>query len=359
MLRDATDAETPRRVLVVDDAQEDRQLVRAQLRSDPLELLEADDGPSGLAAARRERPDLILLDVSLPGCDGFELIRHLKDDPQTRSIPVIFLSAATTRDMAQGLDLGAVDFVSKPSDPIELRARVRAALRTKALQDMLEQRAHLDGLTGLGNRHALEERLDIEWSTCQRRAQPLAVLIADLDHFKRINDLHGHSAGDEILRRAALTLRGSVRAGDFVGRYGGEEFVVIAPDCDLLGAVTMAERFRAAFAGATVEFHGRPIPATASAGVASALVLAEPRRPSHQGPASPGAEGSAIAPAPRQDGAFELLGRADRALYRAKSAGRNAVWAWDDTLRLPVAATSIMQAIGAGGGGMAIGGTSR
>ena len=340
MLRDASISETPRRVLVIDDSDACRHLVRVQLRTEALEIAEAPDGPAGLEVARRERPDLILLDVALPGCDGFELIRHFKDDPLTRSIPVIFLSAASTRDMARGLDLGAVDFVPKPFDPIELRARVRAALRTKALQDMLEQRAHLDGLTGLGNRHALEERLDIEWSTCGRRGHPLAVLIADLDHFKRINDLHGHSAGDEILRRAAWTLRGSVRAGDFVARYGGEEFVVVAPDCDLIGAVTMAERFRAAFAEATVEFSGRPIPATASAGVAAAHVAAAPA------PAPPRADEPARPPAPRHDGAFALLGQADRALYRAKAAGRNAVWAWDGALRRPVAAADIAPAVG-------------
>jgi diguanylate cyclase (GGDEF)-like protein len=305
MQSDLPTLEMTRRVIVIDDSSSCRTLVRAQLSTENIELSEASDGASGLALARDEQPDLILLDLTLPGWDGFETLRRLKDDPATRSIPVIFLSGnADTTEKAMGLDLGAVDFVSKPFDPLELRARVRAALRTKYLQDLLEQRAHLDGLTGLGNRHALQERLTAEWSLCRRRMSPIAVLIADLDHFKRINDSHGHPAGDEILRHTARVLRATVRVGDFVARYGGEEFVVVAPDCDIQGAVGMAERFRAEVAVIEVNSYKARITVTASVGVAAALDL---------GSAGPG----------------EILAQADKALYQAKAAGRNAVWMWD------------------------------
>jgi diguanylate cyclase (GGDEF)-like protein len=305
--------EMTRRMLVIDDSASCRALVRAQLAGENIELFEAADGLDGLAAARELRPDLILLDLTLPTWDGFETLKRLKEVSETRSIPVIFVSAsASNAEKASGLDLGAVDFVLKPFDPLELRARVRAALRSKYMQDLLEQRAHLDGLTGLGNRHALEERLDAEWQICRRRSSPLAVLIADLDHFKQVNDRHGHFAGDEVLRRAARVLRDSVRGGDFVARYGGEEFVVVAPDCDREGGLTMAERFRSDVADLRITSYKSRINVTASVGVTATTPQGESTSPS------------------------DLLGRADEALYRAKTAGRNLVYCWDDGQGCPV-----------------------
>jgi diguanylate cyclase (GGDEF)-like protein len=294
-----------RRVLIIDDSAAYRRLLESLLCAENIELVEAGDGISGLASVRQEPPDLILLDVNMPGWSGFETIRRLKDDTRTRAIPVIFMSSScSTADKARGLDLGAVDFVDKPFDPVELRARVRVALRNKYLQDLLEQRANLDGLTGLGNRMALEERLTAEWSLCQRMGRPLSLLLADLDRFKSINDQHGHSAGDEILRRVAMALRNSVRACDFVARYGGEEFVVIAPDCGADGALSLAERFKDEVATLRVVFNERVVPVTTSVGVACAgdLALTVPS---------------------------EILSQADRALYQAKAAGRNSVRAWD------------------------------
>ena len=300
-----------RRVLIIDDSNFDRRVLLARLRGEDVELLEARDGPTGLRWAREARPDLILLDVRMEGWDGFETVRHLKDDPGTRSIPVIFLSAcSSTAEKARGLDLGAVDFVTKPFDSVELLARVRAALRTKLTQDLLEQRAHLDGLTGLGNRHAMEERLAADWEWCRAGGRSLSILIADLDHFKRVNDEHGHNAGDEALRRAAGILRQSVRSGDFVARYGGEEFAVIAPDCDLEGALGMAERFRADLCAHAVSSRGRRIALTTSVGVAWTSPAGNDRIPA-------------------------LFEDADRSLYCAKSSGRNAVWLWDPELGCP------------------------
>jgi diguanylate cyclase (GGDEF)-like protein len=307
--------EMTRRVLVIDDAPTSRAMVRAQLAPEAIELREASDGERGLEAARAWKPDLILLDLTLPGWDGFETLRRLKDDPVTTSIPVIFLSGHTdTAEKAMGLDLGAVDFVSKPCDATELRARVRAALRTKYLQDLLEQRAHLDGLTGLANRHALEARLASEFALCPRRRSPLVVLLADLDDFKTVNDTYGHPAGDEVLRCTARALRSSVRAGDFVARYGGEEFIVVAPDCDLLGGIVIAERFRARVERLEVPIYRSRIHTTASLGVAATTDFAS------------------IDPA-------ELLERADRAVYAAKSRGRNRICTWDNDRQIPLPAS--------------------
>jgi two-component system, cell cycle response regulator len=308
MSSDPHSASSPRRVLAIDDSEVCRRLLGRQLRRENIEVVEAGDGPSGLSAVRSRPPDLILLDIGMPGWDGFETIRRLKDDARTRSIPVIFLSASTcSQDKARGLDLGAVDYVSKPFDPIELRARVRVALRTKSLHDLLEQRAHLDGLTGLKNRHALEERLTADWALCGRLRRPLAVIVADLDRFKRINDQHGHWAGDEVLRGAADVLRTAVRAADFVARLGGEEFVVVAPNCDLDGASVMAERFRTDLAALDFSFNGAAISVTASLGVAAALD-------------------------PWNGEPTDVLCRADWAMYQAKTEGRNTVRAWGRSL---------------------------
>ena len=303
MKSDTHSAPPARRVLAIDDSEVCRRLLERQLGLENIVVVEAADGPSGLLAVRENPPDLILLDISMPGWDGFETIRRLKDDPRTRSIPVIFLSAvSSSQEKARALDLGAVDFVAKPFDPVELRARVRVALRTKSLHDLLEQRAHLDGLTGLGNRHALEERLSADWALCGRLRRPLSVIVADLDRFKAINDHHGHWAGDEVLRGVAHVFRNAIRAGDFVARLGGEEFVIVAPDCDLDGAMGLAERFRIEISDLEFQFNGSTITVTASLGVAS----------------SDASQGDCT----------EILCRADWAMYQAKTEGRDLVRGW-------------------------------
>jgi diguanylate cyclase (GGDEF)-like protein len=305
-----------RRVLLVESSPADRQTLRSWLNGDMIETFEAVDIITAMAACQKFQPNLILLQLRLPTWDGFEVIKRLKDDPRTRSVPVIFLAAsALTAEKAKGIDMGAVDFVSKPFDSVELLARVNSALRTKALLDLLEQRAHLDGLTELGNRYALQDALPIEFGACRQHECPLSLLILDLDHFKRVNDTYGHAAGDEVLRRTAMVLRGSVREADFVARYGGEEFVVVSPNCDLASAVRAAQRLRLAIADNRVMFRNSLIPTTASVGAA----CVEP---------------------PYPDQPQELLERADQALYRAKSAGRNSVWLWDPQRNAPASAES-------------------
>ena len=296
-----TAAERPRRVLVIEDSALDRLVLKHRLEDDQLEIVEAGDGIAGLELCRADPPDLILLDLGLPGHDGFEILGRLKEDGDTAAIPVIVVSGtAEPSDRVRSLDLGAVDFVAKPYDTDELRARIRVALRTRRLQELLERRALIDGLTGLANRVALEDRLVTEWAMCQRHRAPLAVLIADLDQFKQVNDRYGHPVGDDVLRRTAIVLRASVRVGDLAARYGGEEFVVVAPHCDTEGAIRSAERFRQRLAEPAVILGPADLGVTVSIGVASVP------------------EDNATSPG-------DLLSLADEALYLAKSRGRNLV----------------------------------
>jgi diguanylate cyclase (GGDEF)-like protein len=305
---------TTRRVLLVENSTSDRRTLKGWLTAEGIQVHEATDLVSGLAACPTVQPNLIILQLRLPGGDGFEVIRRLKDDPDTVRIPVIFLSSnSTTSEKARGIDMGAVDFVSKPFDPIELLARANSALRTKAYLDLLEHRAHIDGLTELSNRCALSDRLPRVWEACTRRELPLTVLVADLDHFKEINDRFGHAAGDEVLRRVAATLRDAVREDHFVARYGGEEFVVLAPGCEVAGAVAMAERFRRSVADLKIKWRSASLSLTVSVGVARGLD-------------------------PSQSEPVEALEQADRALYQAKEAGRDAVWVWDPGALAAVAA---------------------
>jgi diguanylate cyclase (GGDEF)-like protein len=311
------------KVLVVEDNELERLLIRQRLRLDRVELLEAAAGLSAIEIARSALPDLILLDLGLPDLSGFEVIHLLKEDPATRSIPVIFVSATgSVEAKVRALDLGAIDFVTKPFDPAELRARLRVAFRLKFQQDLLEKRAHLDALTGLANRLAMRERLEAEWSACRRRGTPLSILIVDVDHFKRINDRFGHAAGDEALRRVSEALRAVARGSDLVARFGGEEFVLIAPDCDFPGALGLAERAREQVEALLLAFDAVSHALTASVGVATA---AAELSPDLTGPECPD----------------DLLGLADRALYEAKASGRNAVWTWDPTLGRPARAEGL------------------
>ncbi len=224
----------PNRVLVIDDEESIHKLVVARLRPEGLEVISEFDGERGIERAVSGQPDVILLDIGLPNVDGFEVCRRLKEHPSTRNIPIIFLTGTTdTESKVRGLDLGAVDYVTKPFDQVELRARVRAALRTKRLQDILEQQSFLDGLTGLWNRSYLDRRLEAELNVARRYGRPLTLVLADVDHFKRVNDSYGHLFGDIVLQGIAEGLRAYARRSDIVARYGGEEFAILLTDTTL------------------------------------------------------------------------------------------------------------------------------
>lgn len=287
------------KVLIIDDDPASVALARQWLKKDGHGIITAADGEEGLSRAAGEEPDLILLDVQMPGMNGFQVCEKLKADSRLRNIPVIFLSAADeTREKVKGLDLGAVDYVTKPFDRFELPARVRAALRTKRLQDLLTVYSEIDSLTEVYNRRVLMERLEQEWNRTRRYSTTVAFIMCDIDHFKAVNDTHGHPTGDQVLERIATLLRKSVRSSDMVGRYGGEEFGIIMVNADRDSAASAAERYRSKIESMDLHSRKGEFRVTVSFGVADSR---------------------------GKDSVNQLVTAADRALYKAKETGRNTV----------------------------------
>ncbi len=233
-------------LLIVDDEKHNRALLTELLQGENRIIL-AKDGRQAIERAREHRPDLILLDVLMPEMDGYAVIRALKNDDQTRNIPVIFITALDSAgDEERGLELGAVDYISKPFNPAIVRVRIRNHLASVHQRRLLEQMAMIDSLTGIPNRRRFNEVFEQEWRRCMRDGAPLSLIVVDVDHFKIFNDTYGHAAGDEVLRRIAKTLSTSLRRpGDFVARYGGEEFVILLPGIDSEGARNLSEHTRA------------------------------------------------------------------------------------------------------------------
>ena len=288
------------RILAIDDSELMHRLLRSRLQLEQVEIHCALSGEEGLRMAEELRPEVILLDIDLDGMDGFEVLQRLKENPRTRDIAVIFISASCeTMDRVRCLDLGAIDFIPKPFEMAELKARVRSAIRIQQLLRMLSQRAQLDGLTALWNRSYFDQRLAAEFAEARRHARPLALVLCDIDHFKSVNDRFGHPFGDEVLALFASILSGG-RASDIPCRYGGEEFGVILPATATAEAVEVAERFRRAFEEHAWRRHPELV-LTASFGVADIASLEPGGTPA------------------------DLLARADAALYAAKRGGRNRV----------------------------------
>ncbi|NBQ88786.1 MAG: diguanylate cyclase [Betaproteobacteria bacterium] len=220
--------QTPR-LLAIDDSELIHRLLQVRLQGEHLELHGALSAGDGLRMAQQLQPEVILLDIELDEMDGFEVLSRLKQDPRTQDIAVIFISAASdTMDRVRGLDLGAVDFIAKPFEVVELKARVRSAMRMRHLVRILEHRAQIDGLSGLWNRRYFDQRLAQEVSEAQRFDRPLSLVMCDVDRFKRLNDQFGHPFGDGVIERVAQLLSGG-RTSDVACRYGGEEFGVILP----------------------------------------------------------------------------------------------------------------------------------
>lgn len=217
----------PPRVLIVDDEPANIQVLAEALPG--FELNFATSAPRALELALEQAPDLILLDVLMPGMDGFDCLRWLKAEPRTQHIPVIFVTAMTElEDEERGFALGAVDYIIKPISPAIVRARVRTHIELKRQRDLLEEHAALDGLTGIANRRRFDQELSRSWHAAQRNGVPLTLMLIDVDQFKRYNDYYGHSPGDECLRRVAGALHGTFSRGeDLAARYGGEEFALL------------------------------------------------------------------------------------------------------------------------------------
>jgi len=292
-------------VLIVDDSLVIRAVVRDGLETEGYQVVEAVDGLAGLQLCRESPPDVVLLDIEMPGLDGYGVLAALKSDQLLKDIPVVFLtSRAGMEDVVAGLRGGAHDYLKKPFETVELLARVGSAASVKRLQDQLRERnaeldrmSRIDAVTGLFNRRHLNEALLREYADSRRHVQPLCLLLFDLDHFKLVNDTHGHPAGDAVLRAFADRMHAELRLGDTSGRWGGEEFLVILPRTDIDGGLEVSERIRAATEAEPVVVGGSSISVTVSGGCAL-------------GP------GNSI---------VALVDLADSCMYQAKVAGRNQI----------------------------------
>jgi len=259
------------KVLIVDDSPEAVALVKVRLTKEGLDVISADCGAAGLETVRRELPDLILLDVDMPDISGFDVCRMLKADPELCMIPVVFLSVLdTAEDKVRGLNIGAIDYVTKPFDAFELQARVNAALRTKYMQDLLTQRANIDPLTGLPNLRAMTTRLNEEWARVERHGRPLSFVMFEVDRFDRIKDAHGRSASDRALQVTSETIASQCRQIDVPTRCSGAQFAIIVPDETANNAAILAKRCQSYVSKMPLIINGEEIWVTASFGVADA-----------------------------------------------------------------------------------------
>ncbi|MGO9896292.1 MAG: GGDEF domain-containing protein [Bryobacteraceae bacterium] len=297
------------RVLVADDNPVFRCMLRTMLGKWGYQAVEASDGATAYNLLESaDAPRLAVMDWMMPGIDGVEICRRVRAEAREPYIYIVLLTARTeSEDLVHGMDAGADDYLTKPFHPQELRVRMRAGRRILELQrELLDAREELrvqathDGLTGLWNRASILETLDKELARAQREGHPLTMLMIDLDHFKLVNDSHGHQAGDAVLREAARRIQSSIRRYDTAGRYGGEEFVVVLPATDLAGGMVQAERIRQTIAGEGMTASGKLVEVTCSIGVCAW-------------------------PASRAGDAPVLIHGADEALYEAKRSGRNRV----------------------------------
>jgi len=259
-------------LLVVDDS---RTLCRllGNLLCPRYRVLTAENGEDGFTLALKCRPDLILLDVMMPDMDGFAVCRRLKGDSRTREIPVLFLTAlGGEADEMRALEAGGIDFILKPISPPVLAARVRNQLELKHQQDRLRNLSLLDGLTGIANRRRFDQYLEMEWQRCSRNAQPLSLVMGDVDFFKAFNDGYGHGRGDECLRAVARVFGMALRRpADLAARYGGEEFVCVLPETDQDGARIVADQVMAQMADLAMphDFSAISRHVTVSVGIAT------------------------------------------------------------------------------------------
>jgi diguanylate cyclase (GGDEF)-like protein len=287
-------------VLVIDDDASIHRAVERRLEGVVDQVLKASSPTKGIQIASQEKPDVILLDVNMPQLDGFKVCRLLQDSPTTRDIQILFLTADRNPDnLAKALDAGASDYISKPFNEVELEARVRVALRTKQMIDLLTERARIDALTGLNNRAAMDDALFAATSAFHRTGQLLALLMIDLDHFKEINDTYGHGVGDDVIRRVGVSIQAGRRPYDTACRFGGDEFGVIVLQADVAAAKQVAQRILDGIGKIRIRAAGDEIKVVCSAGLAVASDMENEFQPA------------------------ELLKAADEALYEAKSAGRN------------------------------------
>lgn len=303
-------------ILLVDDNPTNLSVLSHALKAAGLKTRFAVDGESAIEQAVEDAPDLILLDLQMPGMDGFETCTHLKANPLTKEIPIIFITASSnTENKVKGLSLGAVDYVTKPFQQDEVLARVRVHLTLRylnrkvqeqaiTLQNMnaeLHRLANLDGLTEVANRRRFDQYLEEEWLHSAREQQYLSLVLCDIDYFKLYNDFYGHLAGDTCLRSVAKAIEDALmRPTDLVARYGGEEFVLVLPNTPPHGAIAIVERIQEQVRKLQIPHVKSGVDAhiTLSLGISTQIASSE------------------LMPS-------SLIATADKALYSAKRKGRN------------------------------------
>jgi diguanylate cyclase (GGDEF)-like protein len=297
------------KILIADDDDVSRRVLQATLTKWGYDVVIATNGMEAWQLLRETNaPQLAILDWIMPGMDGVEVCREIRKREEEPYVYMLLLTAKSRkRDIIAGLRAGADDYLAKPFDPQELKARLRAGRRVLDLQaelvaarESLRYQATHDSLTGLLNRGAILDTLRNELDTSNRRGLAISIVLADLDHFKQVNDTYGHIVGDAVLHEAARRMKASVRAYDSIGRYGGEEFLFILPGCDGYDASSQAQRLQKCITGDPVELPKLSISFTLSLGVVSKSD-------------------------PRVEDLDPLIQAADEALYQAKGQGRNRV----------------------------------
>lgn len=295
------------RILIADDDAVSRRLLQATLVRLGHEVTSVGDGTQAIAALlAADAPRLAILDWMMPGADGLAVCREIRQHSMSYVYVILLTAKDRHEDMVTGLDSGADDFLTKPFNAVELRARLRSGTRVLELQEgliaaqeALRTEATRDHLTGLLNRRMILEHLTRELNRARHERRPLSVVLVDLDRFKDVNDTYGHAAGDTVLRETATRMRSQLRAYDFIGRYGGEEFLFVLPGADGVTSLSIAERIRLRVTNGPVCVDGIPLSVSVSIGLSCTETA--------------GHDASA------------LIETADAALYRAKAGGRNRV----------------------------------
>jgi diguanylate cyclase (GGDEF)-like protein len=292
------------RILIVDDERHNIKLLTEFLRLD-YKIMAAKTGEQALKALESVTlPDLILLDIMMPGIDGYEVLSSLKSNELTKEIPVIFITALeSTSDESKGFEMGAVDYIKKPFKPIIVKARVKTHIELKRKTLLLERMASIDGLTQISNRRSFDNNLEKEVRRASRTQSQLSMVMMDIDFFKGYNDHYGHAGGDDCLQRVAGAVsKIPKRAGDTVSRYGGEEFAVILPNTPYHGAIKVSENIRQAVEDLNLSHAGSNISEVVTMSLGVTTVTG----------------GKGLKP-------LNLIKKADEALYMAKEQGRNRV----------------------------------
>ncbi|MCP5455385.1 MAG: diguanylate cyclase [Thermotogae bacterium] len=292
------------KILIIDDSPIDINIINKILKEE-YKTFFAKDGYKGIEVALKELPDIILIDIMMPGMDGYDVCRNLKNYPETKDIPIVFITAKDETEFEEkGLKAGAIDYIIKPFNPNVLKLRIKNHVELKRSKDLLRQMSYIDGLTGIYNRRLFDQTIEREWRRAIRNSSEISLIMIDIDYFKKYNDTYGHIEGDNCLKKISKVLTTGVkRAGDFCARYGGEEFVILLPDTRLENAEDIAGKIRKNVEDLRIEHRDSEISdfVTISLGVASKI------------PEINDADYSI------------LIESADKALYFAKNNGRNRV----------------------------------